>query len=56
MKMPPRAGFFSRLFSENNDHLRRRDREILRARIAATVDDPAHVDHEVRDLFASLAS
>jgi RNA polymerase sigma factor (sigma-70 family) len=36
--------------------LRRRYREVLRALIAATVDDPAQIDEEIRDLFAALAS
>src|SRR5262249_7725020 len=36
--------------------LRRRYRAILRDLIAATLDDPAHVDDEIRDLFAALAS
>jgi RNA polymerase sigma factor (sigma-70 family) len=34
--------------------LRRRYRAALRARIAATVDDPARIDDEIRDLFAAL--
>jgi RNA polymerase sigma factor (sigma-70 family) len=34
--------------------LRRRYREILRERIAGTVDDPGHVDDELRSLFAIL--
>jgi RNA polymerase sigma factor (sigma-70 family) len=36
--------------------LRQRYREALRARIAATVDDPSQIDDEIRDLFAALAS
>jgi DNA-directed RNA polymerase specialized sigma24 family protein len=36
--------------------LRQRYREALRARIAATVDDTAQIDDEIRDLFAALAS
>jgi RNA polymerase sigma-70 factor (ECF subfamily) len=35
--------------------LRRRYREILRQSIAATLEDPADVDDEIRDLFAALA-
>jgi RNA polymerase sigma-70 factor (ECF subfamily) len=35
--------------------LRQRYRELLRARIAATVEDPALVDDEIRELFAALA-
>jgi RNA polymerase sigma-70 factor (ECF subfamily) len=35
--------------------LRRRYRETLRERSAATVDDPEQVDDEIRDLFAALA-
>jgi RNA polymerase sigma-70 factor (ECF subfamily) len=34
--------------------LRRRYGERLRAEIAATVDGPAEVDAEIRDLFAAL--
>jgi RNA polymerase sigma factor (sigma-70 family) len=34
--------------------LRRRYREALRARIAATIKDPAGIDDEIRDLFAAL--
>ena len=34
--------------------LRRRYGERLREEIAATVDDPAEVDDEIRDLFAAL--
>jgi len=36
--------------------LRLRYREALRARIAATVDDPAQIDDEIRDLFTALSS
>jgi RNA polymerase sigma factor (sigma-70 family) len=36
--------------------LRRRYRAALRARIAATVTDPAEIEEEIRDLFAALAS
>jgi RNA polymerase sigma-70 factor (ECF subfamily) len=36
--------------------LRKRYRAALRARIAATVADPADVEEEIRDLFASLGS
>jgi RNA polymerase sigma factor (sigma-70 family) len=36
--------------------LRQRYREALRARIAATVDDPSQIDEEICDLFAALAS
>ncbi len=36
--------------------LRRRYRAALRARIAATVADPADIEEEIRDLFAALAS
>jgi DNA-directed RNA polymerase specialized sigma24 family protein len=36
--------------------LRQRYREVLRARIAATVDDPSQIDDEIRDLFAALSS
>jgi len=36
--------------------LRQRYREALRARIAATVDDPAKIDDEIRDLFTALSS
>jgi RNA polymerase sigma-70 factor (ECF subfamily) len=35
--------------------LRRRYREVLRESIAATLEDPADVDDEIRDLFAALA-
>ncbi len=35
--------------------LRRRYRALLRAEIGRTVDDPARVDDEIRDLFAALA-
>jgi RNA polymerase sigma-70 factor (ECF subfamily) len=34
--------------------LRKRYRELLRAEVAATVDDPADVDDEIRGLFAAL--
>jgi RNA polymerase sigma-70 factor (ECF subfamily) len=34
--------------------LRRRYGALLRAEIGATVDDPAEVDHEIRDLFSAL--
>jgi RNA polymerase sigma-70 factor (ECF subfamily) len=40
----------------NAHRLRRRYRDRVRAEIAATVDDPAEVDDEIRDLFAALAS
>ena len=36
--------------------LRQRYRKLLRERIADTVDDPARIDDEIRDLFAALAS
>jgi DNA-directed RNA polymerase specialized sigma24 family protein len=36
--------------------LRQRYREALRGRIAATLDDPAQIDDEIRDLFAALSS
>ena len=36
--------------------LRRRYREVLRELIAATVEDPAEIDDEIRELFAALAS
>jgi RNA polymerase sigma factor (sigma-70 family) len=36
--------------------LRQRYRDALRARIAATVEGPAQIDDEIRDLFAALAS
>jgi RNA polymerase sigma-70 factor (ECF subfamily) len=35
--------------------LRRRYREALRARIAATVAGPAEVEEEIRDLFAAVS-
>jgi RNA polymerase sigma-70 factor (ECF subfamily) len=35
--------------------LRRRYRELLRDEIGHTVDDPAAVDDEIRDLFAAIA-
>lgn len=35
--------------------LRRRYGEALRAEIARTLDDPARIDEEIRDLFAALA-
>ena len=35
---------------------RQRYRDILRARIAETVDGPEHVEAEIRALFAILAS
>ena len=35
--------------------LRRRYRDLVRDAIAATVDDPAEVDDEIRDLFSALA-
>jgi RNA polymerase sigma-70 factor (ECF subfamily) len=35
--------------------LRRRYRELLRAEIARTVEDPAGIDEEMRDLFAALS-
>jgi RNA polymerase sigma-70 factor (ECF subfamily) len=34
--------------------LRRRYRELLRAEVARTVDDPKAIDEEMRDLFAAL--
>jgi RNA polymerase sigma-70 factor (ECF subfamily) len=34
--------------------LRRRYRELLRAEVARTIDDPAGVDDEIRSLFAAL--
>jgi RNA polymerase sigma-70 factor (ECF subfamily) len=34
--------------------LRKRYRAALRARIAATVADPADIEEEIRDLFAAL--
>jgi RNA polymerase sigma-70 factor (ECF subfamily) len=34
--------------------LRARYREVLRAQISATLDDPADLDDEIRDLFAAL--
>ena len=36
--------------------LRSRYRAALRARIAATVADPADIEEEIRDLFAALGS
>jgi len=36
--------------------LRRRYRDLVRAEIAATIDDPAEVDDEIRALFAALGS
>ena len=36
--------------------LRQRYRSVLRERIADTVDEPARIDDEIRDLFAALAS
>jgi len=36
--------------------LRRSYRSAHRARIAATVADPADIDEEIRDLFAALGS
>jgi RNA polymerase sigma-70 factor (ECF subfamily) len=36
--------------------LRRRYGILLRQEIAATVDDPADVDDEIRDLFTALGS
>lgn len=36
--------------------LRRRYREALRDRIAATLEDPEGIDDEIRDLFTALAS
>ena len=36
--------------------LRRRYREVLRQRIAATVADPSEIDDEIRDLFAAVAA
>jgi hypothetical protein len=35
--------------------LRRRYREALRDRIAATVADPAEIEDEIRDLFAAVS-
>ena len=34
--------------------LRKRYREILKDQIAATIDDPAHIDDEIRDLFGAM--
>jgi len=34
--------------------LRQQFRDLLREEIARTVDDPAHIDDEIRDLFAAL--
>ena len=34
--------------------LRRRYRELLREEIAHTLDEPAQVEEEIRDLFAAL--
>ncbi len=34
--------------------LRKRYREILKDQIAATLDDPAQIDDEIRDLFAAM--
>jgi RNA polymerase sigma-70 factor (ECF subfamily) len=34
--------------------LRRRYRELLRAEIAQTVNDPAEIDDEIRELFVAL--
>jgi DNA-directed RNA polymerase specialized sigma24 family protein len=36
--------------------LRQQFRELLREEIARTVDEPEHVDDEIRDLFAALSS
>jgi RNA polymerase sigma factor (sigma-70 family) len=36
--------------------LRRRYGELLRREIASTIDDPAEVDDEIRDLFAALGA
>ena len=36
--------------------LRRRYRDLLRDEVARTLDDPAHVEEEIADLFAALAS
>jgi RNA polymerase sigma-70 factor (ECF subfamily) len=36
--------------------LRGRYRSALRARIAASVADPADIEEEIRDLFAALGS
>ena len=36
--------------------LRERYREVLRARITATVDDPSQIDDEIRELFAAFSS
>jgi RNA polymerase sigma-70 factor (ECF subfamily) len=35
--------------------LRRRDRELIRAEITATIDDPPDIDDEIRALFSALA-
>jgi RNA polymerase sigma-70 factor (ECF subfamily) len=35
--------------------LRRQYRDLLRAEIARTLDDPTRIDEEIRDLFAALA-
>jgi RNA polymerase sigma-70 factor (ECF subfamily) len=34
--------------------LRRRFREVLRERVAATIGDPAGVDEEIHELFKAL--
>jgi RNA polymerase sigma-70 factor (ECF subfamily) len=36
--------------------LKRRFRQLLKAEVAGTLDDPALVEAEMRDLFAALAS
>lgn len=36
--------------------LRKRYREVLRSRIADTLDDPAQIDDEIRDLFTALSA
>jgi RNA polymerase sigma-70 factor (ECF subfamily) len=36
--------------------LRQRYRDLLREEIARTVDDPAEIDEEIRQLFAALGS
>ena len=55
---PPRPGMAQRM-PEGYDkkaaqRLRQRYRELLKERIAATVDGPEAVEEEVRELFAVL--
>jgi hypothetical protein len=58
---PPHAEIAARLGMTEDavgvaaHRLRRRYREALRARIAATVADPADVEDEIRDLFAAVS-